>query len=73
MLWSCRSSCEINCVLQHSILIQPNIYDLDDCIMSLILIDQVLTIVYQIGRASVANFSDVVLKKFRMHMEVVNI
>ena len=41
------SICEFNCVLQHSILIQHTIYDLDDCIMSLILIDQVLTILYQ--------------------------
>ena len=40
------SSCEFNCVLQHYIRIQPTIYDLDDCIMSLILVDQILTIVY---------------------------
>ena len=40
------SSCECNCLLQHSILIQTTIYELDDCIMSLIFIDQVLTIIY---------------------------
>ena len=40
------SSCEFNSVLQNSILIQSTIYDIDHCIMSLILIDQVLTIVY---------------------------
>ena len=40
------SSCQLNFVLQHSILIQPTIYDIDYCVMSLILIYQVLTIVY---------------------------
>ena len=55
ILWSTKvlswylfycSSCEFNCVIQHSICIQPTIYDLDDCIMSLILVDKILTILY---------------------------
>ena len=44
-LFSC-SCCELNCVLQHSILIQRTIYNIDTCIMYLILIDQVIAIVY---------------------------
>ena len=44
-LFSC-SSCKFNCVLQNSIRIQPTIYDLDDGIMSLILVDQILAIIY---------------------------
>ena len=44
----CPLTSEFNCVLQHSIRIQRTIYDLDDCIMSLILVDQILTVLYNI-------------------------
>ena len=44
-LFSC-SSLKFNFILQHSIHIQPTVYDLDDCIVSLILVDQILAIVY---------------------------